>query len=76
MLWFNNMVASAPKKWHCSKRSPGAHWTGSERSSHVLFTAVYSRLVVGQVRWVSWNVRCYQNFRRRGRRYSFRVSIK
>ena len=46
------------------------------RSSHVLLEAVYSRRVVGEVRCVSWNVRCYQKFRRRVRRYSFRVSIK
>src|SRR6218665_951179 len=34
MFWFNNnygCIHYAPKKWHCSKRSPGAHWTGSEK---------------------------------------------
>jgi len=40
-----------------------------KRSSHVLLIAVYSRLVISEVRCVSRAL--LQKFRRRGRRYEF-----
>jgi len=52
---------SALKKWHCSKRSPGAHWTGSAKVQPCA-----SRSGLFEIGWSARQdvslVRCYKNF--------------